>query len=96
MIRTQANTPEERMAILARLIVIAKIEMGPSPSGLGRGLPYRPSESDFLGPFRTQLRLELLMVRLDEARKGSHSNDRIAELQEEIIEAEKQIRVMVL
>lgn len=82
------NTPEERLSHLARLIVVARLKVRET---IGHAItpyyPLRPDESDFLQPFRILLRIELLMVRINQAEIDGHE-EAAAEYRKEILTAE--------
>jgi hypothetical protein len=82
------NTPEERLSHLARLIVVARLRLRETVgNAIAPYYPMRPDESDFLQPFRILLRIELLMVRIDQAEKDG-CEEAAAEYRKEILNAE--------
>ena len=93
---TDGSTAEERLAGIARQIVVTKLVLrGPSVHLTDKPFALKPERSDFTEPFRTVLRKELLLVRIDEAQQG-HRWDRVTELEAELIDAEKEILRLVL
>jgi predicted ribosome quality control (RQC) complex YloA/Tae2 family protein len=93
---TNGSTSEERLAELARQIVITKLVLrGPASHLTDKPFALKPDTSDFISPFRVALRKELLLVRIDESQQA-HRWDRVTELERELAEAEKEIIRLVL
>jgi hypothetical protein len=90
------STSEERLAGLARAIVVARLVLRGSASHLtDKPFALKPDASDFVSPFRVLLRKEKLLERIDEA-QIAHRWDRVVELEAELKEAEKEILRLVL
>lgn len=86
----------ERIARVARQIVVTKLQLRTPAVHLTSGpFALRPDVEDFQKPFEVYLRKEMLVVARDEARRGNHF-DRVAELETEMIEADKAILRLVL
>lgn len=86
--RTQnENTPEGRLAGVARSLVI-KMEDRHNKSRVG---PREPDYADFREALRPYVQRELLLARIDEARKTAATavTARVKELATELMECEK-------
>jgi hypothetical protein len=87
--KLEENTPEARLAAVARSLMI-KMESKYLKSGVG---PKEPDYADFREALRPYVRRELLLARIDEARKTAATaiTSRVKELAAELHECEKLI-----
>jgi hypothetical protein len=89
-------TPYERLALLARQVVVSKLETRKSLlNKKKKEFPIKPDYSDFVEPFRIYLRKELLLARIQQAKEDQRL-DRLPELRKELVEAERDIIRFVL
>ena len=84
-----ADTPEERIAAVARSIAF-DIEQRHARTGNG---PTEPDYADFREALRPYILRELILARIDEARKSIslYLTKRVKELAAELAECEQQI-----
>lgn len=83
----EERTPEARLAAVARSLMI-KMESAHHKTGVG---PKEPDYADFRETFRPYILRELLLARIDEARKNAAVviTSRVKELAAELHECEK-------